>query len=94
MNGDDMVETERMLNRFRKLLADVIRGNVRRNVFEPWEVEILLDMETCSMEARRRSEILRRYLRTVEKQMEKGPGPPMKMSEFLQRKTTRRPSHA
>ena len=52
MNGDDLVETERMLNRFRKLLADVIRGNVRRNGFEPWEVEILLDMETCSMEAR------------------------------------------
>jgi len=93
MNGDDLVETERMLNRFRKLLADVIRGNVRRNVFEPWEVDILLDMEACSIEPKRRGEILRQYLRGVEKQMEKGPGPPMKLSGILQRKTTRRPSN-
>jgi len=83
-----------MLNRFRKLVEDVIRGNVKRNVFEPWEVEILLDMEACPMEARRRSGILLQYMRRVEKQMEKGPGPPMKLSEFLQRKTTRRPSSA
>jgi hypothetical protein len=34
-------------------------------------------------------EILRQYQRAVEKQMEMGPGPPMKLSEFLIRRAQR-----
>ena len=92
MCGGHLVEAERMRNRFRKPVAEVTLENVKRNAFEPWEVEIPLDMEACSIEPKRRGEILRQYLRGVEKQMEKGPGPPMKLSGILQRKTTRRPS--
>ena len=90
---DDLVEAERKLNRFRRLLGEVIQGSVRRTAFEPWEVEILLDLEACQIEPKRRHEISLQYLRCVEKQMETGPGPPMRLSEFLQRKNTRRPSN-
>jgi hypothetical protein len=89
---EDLVETERILNRFRKLLEQMMRGTIVRNSFEPWEVEILLDMESCAIDRTRRGEILEHYLRSVERQLESGSGPPMKMSEFLQRKNTRRPS--
>jgi hypothetical protein len=51
-------------------------------------------MQGCEIEQRRRPEILRQYQRAVQKQMETGPGPPMKLSEFLQLKMTRRPSVA
>jgi hypothetical protein len=92
MVGDDLIQLEVMLNRFRRLIGELMRGAVMRNCFEPWEVDILLDMETCAPEPRQRMEILRQYQRAVEKQLETGPGPPMKLSEFLQLKATRRPT--
>ena len=83
MAEDDLVILELMLNRFRRLISDLQRGSMSRNDFQPWEVEILLDAADCHLEQRRRSEILRQYQKAVEKQMETGPGPPMKLSEFL-----------
>ena len=80
---DELVVVELMLNRFRRLMADVERGTISRNDFEPWEVEILLDATDCQLDPRRRVDLLRQYQRAVEKQMETGPGPPMKLSEFL-----------
>ena len=93
MTADDLVDLELMLNRFRRLIGELMRGAIARNIFEPWEVEILLDCEQCRVEPRRRMETLRQYQRAVEKQLETGPGPPMKLSEFLQARTTRRPSN-
>ena len=89
---DDLVQLEIMLNRFRKLVAELMRGSVTRNSFQAWEVEILVDYHNCASAPRHRLETLRQYQRAVEKQMEMGPGPPMKFSEFLQQKTMRRPS--
>jgi len=90
MQDDDLVVLEMMLNRFRRLLSDVQRGTFSRNDFQPWEVEILLDATGCQLEPRRRQEILRQYQRAVEKQMETGPGPPMKLSDFLEIRSKRR----
>ena len=92
MVADDITQLELMLNRFRRLLTEIIRGTVARNSFEPWEVEILLDLANCQIMPRRRLEILRQYEKAVEQQMETGPGPPMTLSQFLQERMTRRPS--
>jgi hypothetical protein len=89
---DDLIQLEIMLNRFRKLVAELMRGSMTRNSFQPWEVDILMDYHNCPTPPRHRMETLRQYQRAVEKQMETGPGPPMKFSEFLQQKTMRRPS--
>ena len=91
MGTDNPAELELMLNRFQRLLNDIIRGATGRNAFEPWEIEILLDLANCEVQPRRRLETLRQYERAVSRQMEFGPGPPMKLSEFLQQKSTRRP---
>ena len=90
MQDDELLLLELMLNRFRRLMADVQRGTFSRNDFQPWEVEILLDATGCQLEPRRRPEVLRQYQRAVEKQMETGPGPPMKLSEFLTIRSQRR----
>ena len=90
MSAEDLVGLELMLNRFKRLLGDVVRGAVGRNSFQPWEVEILMDLEQCHVDRRRRLEILRQYERAVEKQMESGPGPPMKLSRFLALRELRR----
>ncbi len=92
MVADDLIQLEIMLNRFRKLIAELMRGAVARNAFQPWEIEILMDFRSCALAPRRRMETLRQYQRAVEKQMETGPGPPMKLSDFLQQKMMRRPS--
>jgi len=93
MMADDLVELELMLNRFRRLVGELMRGAIARNSFEPWEVEILIDCQQCQLEPRRRLDTLRQYQKAVEKQMETGPGPPMKLSEFLQLRITRRSSN-
>jgi hypothetical protein len=92
MTAEDIVELELMRNRFLKLMSDLRRGMMGRNTFAPWEVALLIDLETCQMEPKRRRQLLRQYERAVERQMDTGPGPPMKLSEYLQSRSTRRPS--
>ena len=91
---DDPFAAERLLNRFRKLIGELTRGTLRRNSFEPWEIEIMLDFQTCSLPPRRRMDLIRGYQKAVERQLEIGPGPPMKLSDYLQRRNTRRPASA
>jgi len=79
-----------MLNRFKRLLNELMRGETARNSFAPWEVEILLDFKACELPARRRVEILRQYRRAVERQLNAGPGPPMLLSHFLVLRQRRR----
>ena len=83
MPADELIELELTLNRFRRLIVEVMRGALARNSFQPWEIAILMDLEQCQVNPRRRLEILRQYQRAVERQLETGPGPPMKLSEFL-----------
>ena len=91
MTADDLVSQELMFNRFQRLIAEVIRGETRRTVFQSWEVDLLIDIEACSLDSKRRVGTLRQYLRAVERQMEKGSGPPMKLSEFLDRRARKDP---
>jgi len=90
MEAEELIERELMLNRFKRLIAEIMRGAVARNSFQPWEIELILDLETCELERRRRTEILQQYQRAVERQLTYGPGPPMKLSEFLVIRTRRR----
>jgi hypothetical protein len=89
MPEDDLVALEVMLNRFRRLVRDLQRGTITRNDFQPWEVAILLDIESCQLERGGREETLRQYQRAVERQLETGKGPPMKLSEFLRLRAQR-----
>ena len=91
MTADDLIQLELMLNRFRKLVREISRGNLHRNSFEPWEIEILLDFQACAVPPRRQIKLLQAWQKAVEHQMEAGPGPPMKLSQYLQSKRTRRP---
>ena len=84
--ADDLVERELMLNRFIRLMGELMRGAITRNVFRPWEMDLLLDIESCPLDRRRRREILRQYQRAVERQLDTGRGPPMKLSVFLARR--------
>jgi len=92
MADDDLMDRELMFSRFQRLIAELIRGTSTRTLFQPWELQILLDIEGIALDSKQRVKILRQYQNAVSKQLESGPGPPMKLSEFLQRTKTRRPS--
>ena len=90
MAADDFIALEIMLNRFNRLMGEILRGTIARNAFQPWEVAILLDLESCQLDRWRRTDILRQYQKAVDRQMQIGPGPPMKLSEFLVIRARRR----
>lgn len=79
-------DSEVILNRFNKLMQELIRGNMTRNTFQPWEIEILLDIEACQLREVVRRETLRRYQKAVQRAMEKGAPRPFRLSEYLSNK--------
>jgi hypothetical protein len=90
---DELEERERMFSRFQRLITELMEGSIRRTFFEPWEIDLLVDLERCTVPPAKRIGILRQYHKAVRRQLDHGPGPPMKLSEFLQRRSTRRPSN-
>jgi hypothetical protein len=90
LTADEYEQREHQLNRFRRLMGELTKGETTRNSFEPWEIDLLLDLDACYLPPRRRQELLRQYRRAVERQMQSGLGPPLKLSEFLQLREQRR----
>ena len=78
--------SEEVLTRFNRLIRELLRGQITRNTFRPWEVALLLDIEDCHLRESSKETVLRRYQKAVQRQMDKGAAIPMKLSEFLHRK--------
>ncbi len=79
-------DPEETLVQFNRLLRELLRGQINRNTFRPWEVELLLDVQSCNLRESSRESVLRRYQKAVQRQLTRGITPPMKLSEFLGRK--------
>ena len=62
-----MSDSTQLLLRFNQLIRDVESGSTDRNSFRPWEVELLLDMQTCTLGSDRKR-VLRRYQKAVQRQ--------------------------
>jgi hypothetical protein len=80
------VDSEARLNRFNRLMGELIRGAMNRNTFQPWEIEVLLDIEACNLKDAVGRETLRRYQKAVQRSMEKGAASPLRLSEYLSNK--------
>jgi hypothetical protein len=80
---DVVQDSEAVLNRFNKLMQELLGGNIHRNTFRPWEIEIILDIEACNLRDTLKRETLRRYQKAVQRSMERGAPKPLKMSEYL-----------
>ncbi len=90
----ETIDSEARLNRFNRLMQELIRGNMNRNTFQPWEIEILLDIEACQVREPVKRETLRRYQKAVQRAMEKGAPKPLRLSEYLSWKETATPAEA
>lgn len=86
----DGVDVEVMLAQFNRLMQELLRGSVNRNTFRRWEVELLLDIETCELDRRNKREILKRYQKAQRRHVERGATALLKLSEYLERNRVRR----
>jgi hypothetical protein len=80
----DGLDAEATLGRFNTLMRELLDGETRRNCFNPWEVELLLDIAACKLEPRRARDTLRRYQKAAERRLDYGILPPLKLSEYLE----------
>jgi len=78
------IDSEVLLAQFNKLMNELLRGTMNRNTFQPWEIEILLDIESCQLKDANKRELLRRYQKAVQRDMEKGTALPMMLSQYLE----------
>lgn len=84
-----ITELELKLQQFNKLLAEVLRGRIQRTTFQPWEVEILLDIQACELSDSNRKEVLRRYQKAANRFVDRGGRSLLKLSEYLEKKHRR-----
>jgi hypothetical protein len=87
---DSTPDPEAVLQRFNRLMQELLQGSFKRNCFRPWEIELLLDIEACHLTGAGRREMLRRYQKAVQRHFERGGTMPLKLSEYLERLRTRR----
>lgn len=81
---DTLPDSDAVLAQFNRLIQELLRGNMQRNTFRPWEIEILLDIENCNLRDGNRRDILKRYQKAVQRHMDKGARLPLKLSEYLE----------
>jgi hypothetical protein len=89
---DTLPDSEAVLAQFNRLIQELLRGCLNRNTFRPWEIEILLDIESCEFKDGNKRETLRRYQKAVQRHMDKGARLPFKLSEYLESLQNRRVS--
>jgi hypothetical protein len=77
------------LTSINQLIQDLIGGSVRRHTFTQWELELLLDLQTCRVRKSARPELLRRYVKAVQQQFAQGALGPLRLSTFLDRENQR-----
>lgn len=79
-------DLEGRLRQFNKLMQELLRGTMHRNTFHPWEVEILLDIESCEIQEGNKRELLKRYQKAANRYVERGGRSLLKLSEYLDKK--------
>ncbi|HNY42657.1 MAG TPA: hypothetical protein PKJ41_19805 [Bryobacteraceae bacterium] len=79
-------ELESRLIQFNKLLAELLRGRIQRTTFQPWEIEILLDIEACDLRDGNRRQVLKRYQRAANRYVDRGGRTMLKLSDYLAKK--------
>jgi hypothetical protein len=78
------LESEAKLTQFNRLMQDLLKGNLNRNTFRPWEIVLLLDIESCALANGNRREVLRRYQKAVQRSYDRGETSLLRLSEYLE----------
>lgn len=77
---------------FNQLVQELISGTVQRHVFTQWELELLLDLQTCAIRKCARADVLRRYLKAVQQHFSEGASSLLRLSAFVEQESRTRTS--
>lgn len=91
---ETLPDSDAVLAQFNRLIQELLRGNMHRNTFRPWEIGLLLDIEACNLRESAKRETLKRYQKAVQRHMEKGARLPLKLSEYLENVKMKRAAQA
>jgi len=80
----ELTNRDAILAQFNRLLRELLGEGLHRHTFRPWEIEILLDIESCDLKGPQRGTILRRYQRAVQRMMEQGARMPLRFAAFME----------
>lgn len=75
---------------FNELVQEVIGGAVSRHTFNQWQIELLLDLQSCRVRKSARPNLLRNYLKEVHQGFAEGASTPLRFSSFMERHRRRR----
>lgn len=84
-------ELEGRLAHLDRLLGEMVTGEFQRNTFQPWEIEVLLDIEACIAGEPNRNELLRRYQKAAHRWFERGGRTFLMLSDYLAKRHCRPP---
>ena len=83
--GNHEMKRDEVLDQFNQLIEDVLKGTLRRNVFCPWEIAILVDMVRCNLrQSSRRDSLLRKYRSAMQRYLQDGAAVPLTLSDYLE----------
>jgi hypothetical protein len=91
---DEALDPETRLAQFNRLIQSLLKGSLNRNTFRPWEIELLLDIDGCSLANGNRREILKRYQKAVQRHFERGGKTMLKLSDYLEQARSKRRNSA
>lgn len=91
MDTLSLVELENRLARLDTLLADMIAGQFGRTTFQPWEVEVLLDIHACNPGEPHRKELLKRYQKAAHRWFDRGGRTLLLLSDYIAKRHLRTP---
>ncbi len=79
---------------FNRLMNELIKGAINRNTFQPWEIELMLDIQAADFGDTPQKEMLKRYQKAVQRFYDKGVKMPIKLSEYIDSLKSRRMANA
>jgi hypothetical protein len=69
---------------FTQLIQELASGNIRRNLFTQWELDLLLDLQLSRLRKSSRMDALRRYLKAVQLSQANGATEPPRFQTFME----------
>jgi hypothetical protein len=76
-------DSDEILAQFNLLIDAILQDTKGRSVYQPWEIDLLLDIDSCGMDGRFVSVILIQYQKAVQLALKSGARMPPKLSQYL-----------
>jgi len=83
MNTLPAFELEIRLVHLDNLLADMAAGQFHRTTYQPWEIEVLLDIQACNVSEPDRKALLQRYQKAAHRWFDRGGRTLLLLSDYM-----------